>query len=176
MAVWYEWIGSLGSIATAGTLVVSLALVRRQVIADRYEQASKIAAWTHRIYQGEEWVELAVRTRNASTLPAYMAIVHVDVGVRGTFSRNLDTLAPNETREVIIYLPGFPRSSLVEPDFGFTDCKGQIWTRSHGRLSKATIKDIQDLQQRHPGAFESEEAHPTLRLPDDPLEHRGHSV
>ena len=173
MTAWYEMTGAIGSIATAGTLIVSVALVRRQVIVGRYEQATNIAAWTHRVGQGAEWIELSVRVRNASTLPAYLVIIRVDAGVRGTFWRDLDTLAPNETREVVIYLPGFPRSSMVEPELGFTDCRGQTWKRTRGRLAKATIKDVQGLRRSDPGAYDSEEDHPTLCLRNDP---RGHPV
>lgn len=174
MTAWYPLIGAIGSIATAGTLIVSLVLIHRQVTAERYEQATKIAAWTHRLAQGEEWVELSVRARNASTLPAYLVIIRVDVGNSGAFWRHLDTLAPNETREVIIYLPGFPRSSMVEPELGFTDCRGQMWKRTRGQLAKATYEDIGNLQQGHPGAYPSEEDHPTLRLPENM--DRGHTV
>jgi hypothetical protein len=102
--------------------------------------------------------------------------VQLDVGVRGTYVRHLDTLAPDETREVVIYLPGFPLSRLVEPLLGFTDCRGQKWKRIHGILAKATASDIQHLQQRNPGGYSSEDEHPTLRLPEDNVEHRGRSV
>lgn len=176
MGSWYDWAEAASSIATAGTLIVSLFIVRRQILADRNDQATKIAAWTHKVAQGPEWVELAVRVRNASSLPAYLVIIQVEVGVRGTYFRHLDTLAPAETREVVVFLPGFPRSHLVEPALGFTDSRGQTWKRIHGQLSKASIQDIRNLQQRHPGGYNSEAEHPTLWLPKDHLEHRGRSV
>jgi hypothetical protein len=184
LAVWWTAVATSLAFVMAGaaawstwqTLQVERTRDTERLQLEYRAQASTIAAWTHQIRKGDEWVEFVVRARNASLLPVYMTIIRLEVGVRGTFYRQLDRLAPSETREVVVYLPGYPRSSLVEPALLFTDARGQAWKRERGRLEEADANDYQHFQTRDPGAYESEESHPTLSLPNGHDEHRGRSV
>lgn len=184
LAAWWTAVATSLAFVMAGaaawstwqTLQVERARDTERMQLEYQAQASTIAAWTHQVRKGDEWVEFVVRARNASLLPVYMTIIRLEVGVRGTFYRQLETLAPSETREVVVYLPGYPRSSLVEPALIFTDAHGRAWKREHGRLEEAGTSDYQRFQTRDPGAYESEESHPTLWLPNDHNEHLGRSV
>lgn len=158
-------ITAVGAVATAGTLVLGILLYAQQILDKRQAQARLVAGWQHDLREGAEWVELAIRLRNASDLPVYGVIANLVVGVRGTFSRQAGTLAPRETRELVVLLPGFPRGFLVEPALIFTDAAGRSWVRgAGGKLRKARDADWQAMQHQDAGAHDSLEAHPTMDL------------
>lgn len=171
------WMGAVGALATAGTLILGVVLYLRQISDRRQAQARLVAGWEHGVRQGKKWVELVIRVRNASDLPVYQVMANVAVGVRGTFCRQLGTLAPHETREIIIFLPGFPRGFSVEPTLVFSDAAARSWSRgSDGKLRRANDSDWEMVTRQDAGGYNSLDTHPTMYLWPDEFPHRGTTI
>jgi len=71
-------------------------------------------------------------------------------------------MGPHEVREVRISIPAPPRSNLVVPQVAFVDATGRGWLRFGNSLKEATGKDMSEHWHQHPGAYRSDEEHPTL--------------
>jgi hypothetical protein len=72
---------------------------------------------------------------------------------------------------VKIRLPGYAKA-WYPPALGFVDAAGRQWIRDRkGRIGESRAADRKRLEQESPGAYSSEEEHPTLRLdsPEFPL-------
>ena len=103
---------------------------------------------------------LVMRVRNSGDLPAMEVATRVGVGVRGTFVRYLEALAPRERH-------------ASSSDIQFRDVEGRYWQRnSDGRLQHLRQCAV---YKRDPGAFPETE-HPTLHLPESVEERRGYRV
>lgn len=165
------WFAATG---TVGAFAVSLWLLRQNLVDRRLAHANAVAGWLERMeLDREPYPALIMRVRNAGDLPVTEVSTRVAVGVRGTFIRYLETLAPRETREFVIYLPAYPRANVIAPDIQFRDVEGRYWERdSNGRLKRHRQYQV---YEQDPGAY-PESDHPTLHLPESVEEHRGYRV
>ena len=147
----------LAAVGTVGALLVSLLLVRSNLIDRRREQASLVASWWSDLTQESEGYVVSYLVGNGSRQPVYDVVLNAALGVRGTFVRQLGTLAPGETRLVKVLAGGAPRSNAEDsPGLGFTDSAGRVWQRDHrGRLNTPSSKDRALLYLEDSGAYES---------------------
>ena len=163
---------AVGGLCTAGALGVSLLLLSHSIEDRRRAQAGLVAAWVDRVdMDAKPWPEVALRVRNSSELPVTDVGLQLGVGVRGTFTRYLPVLAPKEIRELIVYLPAYPRSDALMPALQFRDTAGRQWMRTEtGQLRR--VKDYLAFEEDS-GSYDE---HPTLRLPEDWQERLGRRV
>lgn len=166
------WVGSVG---TAGALIVSLWLLGREQSDRRHResearasQAALVAAWIAGVDPlAKPHPEIRIRIRNANMTPIYDVSFQFAAGVRGTWVRSFWGMGPQETREFLILIPGYIRAEPKAPRLTFTDSVGRQWLREPDG----------DLQELAPGSwihFEEDPAqagtidqHPTLHLPKD---------
>ncbi len=179
-----SWLAALG---TTGAFGVSLWLLRRQLL-DRHElqraarqaQARLVGAWTDRVVENDPPPRPALYAivKNGSQQAIYNVAIRVEVGVRGTFTRQLGAMGPEEARELRIQLPGFPRGFDPIPDVMFTDSSGTTWIRTArtGDLAEPKFEDTVAFLEEDIGAYSSIKDHPTLNLPLSLEERRGRKL
>jgi hypothetical protein len=166
------WFAAVGTVSVAiWLLVLQLRDRRRTREQNRREQAQTVAGWLHKNDHQADPPALVVRVLNGSALPIFNVSIRVEVGVRGTFVRWVEAMAPHETREWRIVLPGYPRGTVLAPEVMFTDMAKVTWIRrSGGDLSEPTLDEQQAARTQDPGAYGSESEHPTLSAASDDWE------
>jgi hypothetical protein len=168
----WDWTG----IGTMGAFTVALFLFGVQIWDRRAEaherrmvQARLVSTWLGNVLKERDVQPiLVILVCNGSAEPVYGVAMQVEVGVRGTFVRDLGVLGPGETRELQIEVPGYLKS-MPRPDIAFKDSAGRKWVRrGTGEILEG---DPNPAFQLDPGAYMSIEKHPTLGV-DKPWEER----
>lgn len=117
--------------------------------------------WSDVLNEADAQPTLLILVRNGSTEPVYGVIVRVEVGVRGTYVREVGVMGPGETRELQVVIAGYLKL-VPAPDITFKDAAGRSWTRlGSGKLTEGGPAPP---FAEDPGAYPSLEAHPTLSL------------
>lgn len=183
MASITDWLTAVGTVGAFGVALYLLSVQMRDRHDERVRgQARLVAAWIDELRtepqedaQQRSFLRATVIVQNESSEPVYHVVVRLQAGVRGTFVRSPGVIGPRESRELSIFLPGYPRGELA-PDVLFYDKAGVTWIRNghNGKLSQAKIDDLIAFQREDAGAYPSVEAHPTLRLKVSPEDQRGH--
>lgn len=162
------WVGALG---TTGAFGVSLTLLYQALKDRRVSQAQRVVAWQVEIQPATTpdatYVAVIIyRLLNGNDTPVYNVVFQAPCGVRGTFVKHIGLLAPNETRDIRVYLPGAPRASQYPPNIAFTDSAGRYWYRrgDRGALKQIRSSQVEELIKEDPGAYESIDEHPTLHM------------
>jgi hypothetical protein len=166
--------GWFAAIGTVGALAVSLSLLARQIDERRTSQARQVSAWIEDLLLDRQpFPVLMVLVKNGSDQAVYSVHVSVAVGVRGTFTRYLESMGPGELREVPIPLPAPPRASGIAPDVSFVDGAGSHWLRTgDGRISNSTSDELRKHMSQDPAAYQDISNHPTLNLHIDEEQYR----
>ena len=166
------WLTAVGTVSVSiWLLVLQLRDRHRNREQHRREQAQTVAGWLHKNDHQADPPALVVRVLNGSALPIFTVSIRVQVGVRGTFVRGVEAMAPHETREWRIVLPGYPRGEILAPEVMFTDMAEVTWIRrSRGDLLEPTPEERQAAIMQDPGAYGSEAEHPTLSTASDDWE------
>jgi hypothetical protein len=166
--------GWFAAVGTVGALTVSLSLLTRQVNERRSSQARQASAWIEDLLLDRQpFPVLMVLVKNGSDQAIYGVHVSVLVGVRGTFTRYLESMGPGELREVPIPLPAPPRASGITPDVSFVDGAGNRWLRTgDGRLSNPTSNELLKHMSQDAAAYQDISNHPTLNLHIDDERYR----
>ena len=180
---WLSAIGTVGAFAVALSLLGLQTFDRRAQSNDkRVAQARLVSTWLTDVLAEERsgdtvsdpsiaFPRLVVLVKNGSAEPVYDVVIAVGVGTRGTFLRRPGALGPTEIRRLLIPIPSDPRGTPT-PEIAFTDSAGRRWLR----LGTGQLKEIGDWEsepKEDPGAYASEEDHPTLRLGLDAASQRG---
>lgn len=158
------WLAAIGTVGVSMWLLVLQLRDRRMGRMERREeQARHISAWLVDWMPTVDPPTLTVRVLNGSLLAIYQVTVRIPVGVRGTFIRQVPAMGPGETREWRVTLPGQQRGDIYAPDVMFVDAASVTWIRQ----AAGALIAPQDSEERtdwrpDPGAYGSDEAHPTL--------------
>jgi hypothetical protein len=171
---WVEAIGTIGAFAVSLALIYEQGKDRRK---DRLEQltaqARLVSAWVEEpLIRTKTYPKLVVVVENGSSQVIHAVSISIELGVRGRFHRWLATMGPHEIREVHISIPGPPRSNILIPVVSFVDASGRRWLGSGANLREPTDKEMHEHWRQHPGAYMSEEKHPTLwtaKTSDNPM-------
>lgn len=171
---WLSAVGTVGAFAVALFLLGVQIWDRRGEAQDRRMAQARLVStwWSDVLHEPEPQPVLVILVRNGSAEPVYGVLVRVQVGVRGTYVRQVGVLGPGETRELQVVIAGYLKL-VPAPDITFKDAAGRTWMRpgtgelTEGAPSPPFAED--------PGAY-SIENHPTLALGHGLEANRGRKV